>query len=461
MLPNDTIASPATAAGMAAIAIIRVSGKDAFPVMDKIFKPRKKGINITGTESHKMVFGDVIDGETLIDEVLVSVFRSPNSFTGEDVAEISCHGSPFIVKRIMELLVKHNVRTAGPGEFSLRAFLNGKMDLSQAEAVADLIASSTETAHAIALNQLKGNISNEINKLRDELVGFASLIELELDFSEEDVEFADRKQLKIAVESLRRKIQQLILSFQTGQAIRQGVPVVIAGRPNAGKSTLLNALLEEERAIVSPIPGTTRDTIEEDIIIKGILFRFIDTAGLRHATDEIEQSGIERTLDKVSKAQVIIYLFDINELNLHDVENDVNRLKEYASAEQTRFILCANKSDLADEELKNSFGGNECIFISAKEHSGLNELNNTLAMPFLEGMKEAGNAVIANIRHYEALQRADDALSAVLIGMESHLTHDLIAADLRHALNYLGEIAGSISSEDLLNTIFSKFCIGK
>lgn len=459
MLPHDTIASPATAAGKAAIAVIRVSGKEAFAITDKVFKPKKKGIKISQSDSHRIFLGKVMDGDEQIDEVLVSVFREPHSFTGEDTVEISCHGSPFIVKKIMELLLKHGVRTANPGEFSLRAFLNGKMDLSQAEAVADLIASSTETAHKLALDQLKGNVSNEIKKLREELIGFASLIELELDFSEEDVEFADRRQLKIAVENLRKKIQQLIKSFQTGQAIRQGVPVVIAGRPNAGKSTLLNALLEEERAIVSPIPGTTRDTIEEDIIIHGILFRFIDTAGLRHATDEIEQSGIERTLDKVSKARIVIYLFDINELSRHEVDNDVKRLKEFASPDQTQFILCANKTDLASEEIKNDF--EECLFISAKDHLGLDKLKVLLASPFLEGMKEAGNAVIANVRHYEALQKADDSLSAVLIGMENNLTHDLIAADLRHALNYLGEISGSITTDDLLDNIFSKFCIGK
>lgn len=459
MLPHDTIASPATAAGTAAIAVIRISGKEAFKVADKIFKPKKKGVKIPDSESHRIFFGEVMDGEEHIDEVLLSVFRAPNTFTGENTVEISCHGSPFIVKRIMELILKHGVRTANPGEFTLRAFLNGKMDLSQAEAVADLIASSTETAHKLALNQLKGNVSNEIKKLREELIGFASLIELELDFSEEDVEFADRRQLKIAVENLRKKIQQLMKSFQTGLAIRQGVPVVIAGRPNAGKSTLLNAMLEEERAIVSPIPGTTRDTIEEDIIIHGILFRFMDTAGLRHATDEIEQSGIERMLDKVSKARVVIYLFDINELSLHDVENDLSRLKEYATPEQTQFLLCANKTDLASEEMKNDF--EDCLFISAKDHQGLDELKKKLAAPFLEGIKEAGNAVIANVRHYEALQKADDSLSAVMIGMESNLTHDLIAADLRHALNYLGEIAGSISSDELLDHIFSRFCIGK
>lgn len=459
MLPHDTIASPATAAGTAAIAVIRISGKEAFAITDKIFKPKKKGVKISESESHRIFFGDVLHEAEQIDEVLVSVFRAPNSFTGEDTIEISCHGSPFIVKRIMELLVKHGVRTANPGEFSLRAFLNGKMDLSQAEAVADLIASSTETAHKLALDQLKGIVSNEIKKLREELIGFASLIELELDFSEEDVEFADRRQLKIAVENLRKKIQQLIKTFETGLAIRQGVPVVIAGLPNAGKSTLLNALLEEERAIVSPIPGTTRDTIEEDIIIHGILFRFIDTAGLRHAADEIEQSGIERTLDKVSKARIVIYLFDINELSRHDIENDVNRLREFASSEQTQFVLCANKTDLASEEMKNDF--EDCLFISAKDHLGLDALKKKLATPFLEGMKESGNAVIANVRHYEALQKADDSLSAVLIGMESNLTHDLIAADLRHALNYLGEISGSITTDDLLNNIFSKFCIGK
>lgn len=459
MLPHDTIASPATAAGMAAIAVIRVSGKEAFAVTEKFFRPKKRGVKISDAASHRIFFGEVMDGIEQVDEVLVSVFRAPHSYTGEDTVEISCHGSPFIVKKIMELLLKHGVRTANPGEFSLRAFLNGKMDLSQAEAVADLIASSTETAHKLALNQLKGNVSNEIKKLREELIGFASLIELELDFSEEDVEFADRKQLKIAVENLRKKMQQLMKTFQTGQAIRQGVPVVIAGRPNAGKSTLLNALLEEERAIVSPVPGTTRDTIEEDIIIHGILFRFIDTAGLRHATDEIEKSGIERTLDKVSKARVVIYLFDINELNLYDVNNDVSRLKEYASPDQTQFILCANKTDLTLDESKKDF--DDCLFISAKDHQGLTEMKEKLAAPFLEGMQEAGNALIANVRHFEALQKADDSLSAVLIGMESNLTHDLIAADLRHALNYLGEIAGSIAADDLLDNIFRNFCIGK
>jgi tRNA modification GTPase len=462
MLPHhDTIAAPATAAGTSAIAVIRISGKDTFRIVDLIFRKKNKAFSTAAQKSHTIHLGNIVDGDEWIDEVLISLFKAPHSFTGEDVVEISCHGSPFIVKKIMELLLNHGVRTAHPGEFSLRAFLNGKIDLSQAEAVADLIASSSETALKLALNQMKGTLSNKINQLRDELIGFAALLELELDFSEEDVAFADRKQLKIAVENLRNNIQHLIKSFQTGQAIRQGVPVVIAGRPNAGKSTLLNALLDEERAIVSPIPGTTRDTIEEDLIIQGILFRFMDTAGLRHASDEIEQQGIERTLDKVGKARVIIYLFDMNELSQHDVDNDVNRLKEYAPEGQSRFILCANKSDLASEQMKNDFAAAGCILISAKDHIGLEELKNNLAMPFIGGMKEAGDVVIAHVRHLEALQKADDSLSAVLIGMESNLTHDLIAADLRHALNYLGEIAGTITTDDLLHTIFSRFCIGK
>ncbi|MCZ2277737.1 MAG: tRNA uridine-5-carboxymethylaminomethyl(34) synthesis GTPase MnmE [Bacteroidia bacterium] len=461
MLPNyDTITALATAPGKAAIAVIRISGKEAFPVIEKIFRKKNKPVCFTQIDSHTVHLGTLVDADTIIDEVLITAFKSPNSFTGEDIIEISCHGSPFIIQKIIKLLLNNGIRTANPGEFTLRAFLNGKMDLSQAEAVADLIASSSEAAHQLALNQMKGGVSKAIGLLRDELIGFASLIELELDFSEEDIEFADRKQLELTIERTLNRIQMLIHSFETGNAIRNGIPVVIAGRPNSGKSTLLNNLLQDERAIVSPIAGTTRDTIEEEMIFDGIRFRFIDTAGIRHAKDEIEKIGVERTLEKIKQARIVIYLFDMNEMTVDEVEHEIQSLKSSASA-HTEFITCANKSDLVSEDIKKKFQSLNGLFISAKYEKGIEELKRKLSEPFLLGIKEAGPLVITNSRHYEALIQTKASLEAALQGLKDHRSHDLIAADLRHALNQLGLIAGTITTENLLDHIFSHFCIGK
>jgi tRNA modification GTPase len=459
---HDTIAAPATATGPAALALIRLSGSRALNIASNIFVPRHPRKSIFQVPSHTIHFGAIYEGNELVDEVLLSVFRKPQSFTGEDVVEISCHGSPYIVQRILNLLIRKGARMATPGEFTLRAFLNGKMDLAQAEAVADLIASSSACSHLIAMNQMKGKLSDEIRQLREALIGFASLLELEMDFAEEDVEFADRKQLLHTASHIRERIERLMNSFETGEAIRQGVPVVIAGRPNAGKSTLLNKLLQEERALVSPLPGTTRDTIEEDILIHGILFRLIDTAGLRPATDTIEQAGIERARKQISKARIVIYLFDIAELNPSEVQNDLNELQQYSLADHPFSVLtCANKIDLVDEDRIRLFESSGCLLLSLKEEVGLEALKDKLTEPFIHSMQEAGHAMITNARHYQALKNAAESLTAVIEGLKAHRSHDLIATDLRHVLTYLGEITSPVAPDELLDNIFSRFCIGK
>ncbi len=459
---QDTIAAPATASGPAAIALVRLSGPKALDIASAIFVPRNKQKSLFKVPSHTIHFGTIYEDKEVIDEVLVSVFRKPHSFTGEDVVEISCHGSSYIVQRILNLLIRQGARMAAPGEFTLRAFLNGKMDLAQAEAVADLIASSSASAHLIAMNQMKGKLSEEIRQLREALIGFASLLELELDFAEEDVEFADRKQLLHTASHIRNRIERLMNTFETGQAIRQGVPVVIAGRPNAGKSTLLNKLLQEERALVSPLPGTTRDTIEEDILIHGILFRLIDTAGLRPTSDSIEQAGIERARQQICKARIVIYLFDINELSPFEVQNDLNQLNQYALTDYPFSILtCANKIDLADANRIQLFHSSGCLLLSLKEEIGLEELKQKLSQPFIRSMQEAGHAIITHARHYQALKSAAESLTAVIEGLNAHRSHDLVATDLRHALNYMGRITSPVDPDELLETLFARFCIGK
>ncbi|HKR03439.1 MAG TPA: tRNA uridine-5-carboxymethylaminomethyl(34) synthesis GTPase MnmE [Bacteroidia bacterium] len=460
---NDTIVALATPAGTGAIGVIRLSGEKAFDVAGKVFSFKKsKSKKIAEQKSHTIHFGNISDGSRIIDEVLVSIFKSPHSYTGEDIVEISCHGSSFIQQKILSLLINAGARPAQPGEFTLQAFLNGKLDLSQAEAVADLIASSSESSHRIAMQQMRGGFSTEIKNLRKELVHFASLIELELDFGEEDVEFADRKQLKDLILNLQASILKLVKSFELGNVIRRGVPVVIAGKPNSGKSTLLNAFVNDDRAIVSHIAGTTRDTIEEEIVLDGILFRFIDTAGLRETTDFVENLGVNKTLEKLKQSKVLIYLFDVNELKPAELKNILGDLQKSLSDTMPYIIPVANKIDETKNGWQKDFSNIErLVGISAKNKTHLDELKDNLTRPFKNGEFAADETTVSNIRHYDALVKTNASLQKVMEGIDKKITHDFIALDIRHALNYLGEITGEISTDDLLENIFSKFCIGK
>lgn len=455
----DTIVALATPPGIGAIGVIRLSGPLAIQIVDTVFHGKK----LSKQASHTIHFGTIRDEQNLIlDEVLVSLFVEPRSYTGENVVEISCHGSNYIIQKLIRLFIRSGARAAQPGEFTLRAFLNGQMDLAQAEAVADLIAASSEAAQQVAINQLRGGISTEIKKLRQELIDFASLIELELDFGEEDVEFANRVQLKALVQQLLRFIHKLLESFQLGNAIKEGVITVIAGRPNAGKSTLLNALLNEDRAIVSEIAGTTRDTIEESLNIQGIQFRIIDTAGIREASDAIEAIGVQKTLEKVRQSAVLIYLFDVIKTQPAQLEADLAQLVH----PDTQLLVVANKMDLNPyTEYKHYanpyFSAEQWIPISAANEMNIEYLKERLYQTVVGNQVSMDSAIISNLRHYDALQKAQESLEAVIQGLENVVTTDFIAMDIRHALAYLGEITGEISTEDLLDNIFSRFCIGK
>lgn len=465
--PDDTIMALATASGAGAIAVIRMSGKDAFSIADKLFRAKGKK-TISEADSHTILFGEIIDPSTgsgqadeIVDEVLISVFRNPKSFTGEDSVEISCHGSTFIQKRILNLLSANGCRMAKPGEYSMRAFLNRKMDLSQAEAVADLIASSSEAAHKVAMHQMRGGFSSELKILREELVHFASLIELELDFAEEDVEFVDRTEMKNLIYRINSKIDQLIGSFELGNVIKEGIQVAIIGEPNAGKSTLLNALLNEERAIVSDIAGTTRDTVEDEMTIEGIRYRFIDTAGIRKTEDTIESLGIERTMQKAEQADVVLLLFDASTYDSEKLNSEIGNLKTRKPDIEKHLILVANKSDKADENVEEKFSDFNVISISAKEKTGIEELKQRLTeFVNLAPLKE-DQTIVTNTRHIEALRNAKNSLLEVVTGFNNQVPGDLVAIDIRKALFHLGEITGEISTDDLLGNIFSKFCIGK
>lgn len=456
--PHDTICALSTPPGTGALAIIRISGKEAHRITRQIFSkdPGK-------TQGHTLLFGKITDGEELIDEVLVSVFRAPHSFTGEDSVEISCHGSPWIQSRILHMLIDRGCRMARPGEFSMRAFANGKMDLSQAEAIADLIASTSRAAHRLAMNQMKGGFSRRINTLREELIHFASMVELELDFSEEDVEFADRAGLTRLVEGIRAMVRHLMDSFAAGNAIKNGIPVAILGAPNMGKSTLLNVLLEDERAIVSEIAGTTRDTIEDEMTIDGIRFRFTDTAGIRETTDEIETIGITRALDKAGKSAVVIYLFDAITATGQSLDKELRDLRARIG-EAPLIIPTGNKIDRALAELEAPplpDGYGDPVLISATRHIGIDTLRSRLVAAAANLTHEGDDVVVSNLRHYEALAHAATALDAVTSGLSSGISGDFLAIDIRRALHYLGEITGEITTDDLLGNIFSKFCIGK
>ncbi|HCX58573.1 tRNA uridine-5-carboxymethylaminomethyl(34) synthesis GTPase MnmE, partial [Sphingobacterium multivorum] len=452
-ITEDTIVALATSSGTnGAIAVIRVSGQNAIKITNEIFK----GKNLLQQASHTIHFGTIRDGEEIIDEVLVSLFVAPNSYTRENSVEISTHNSKYIIERVVNLLIKKGARAARPGEFTLRAFLNGGMDLSQAEAVADLIASNSAASHQVAMQQMRGGFSNQLKSLREDLIHFASLIELELDFSEEDVEFANRDQLKNLINKIQVIVQKLIQSFEQGNVLKNGVPVVIAGKPNVGKSTLLNAFLNEERAIVSDIAGTTRDTIEDEINIHGVTFRFIDTAGIRETADVIEAKGVERTREKMKQARLIIYLFDPTQDKVEEVQAQLPEIERL----QIPFVTIINKSDLLSEAQKDVYNVLNPLYISAKEQIGVEELKDELINRVQLGNLNTDDVMVTNIRHVEALQKTADSLERVIYGINNPVTSDFLAMDIRQALYHLGEITGSVSTDDLLDNIFSKFCIG-
>ena len=461
-----TICAPATSGG-GSIALIRVSGPETLKIISTIFKPVDNKVNILTAKGYTITFGDISSQGEMIDEVLVSLFRSPLSYTGEDMAEISCHASSFIVHRIIEMLIEKGAVTATPGEFTMRAFMNGKMDLSQAEAVADLIASESGAAHRLAISQLRGGLSAEIEKLRQELLSFASLIELELDFSEEDVEFADRFAMTETVIRIKDLVDRLSSSFRLGNAIKKGIPVVIAGRPNVGKSSLLNVLLQEERAIVSEIPGTTRDTIEEVLHFGGLLFRFIDTAGLRHTDNEIEVKGVARTMAKLEKADVVLAMAEATD-KPDDAAGFAGSVADMVKGSDARIILVINKSDLitrkAADEMKKELAELTrlpVVFVSAVKGSGIENLKKHLIASVETGSLESPQYIVTNARHYEALRNVSASLQRVLDGFRDGIPTVLIATDVRQAIYHLGLITGRITPDDILGEIFSKFCIGK
>ena len=463
---EETICAPATGVG-GAIAVIRISGSQSISICEKIFFPLDKSIKLAEQKGFTIAFGDIRSGEEIIDEVLVSVFRAPHSYTGENSIEISCHASPFIVKKILELLIINGAISAKPGEFTQRAFLNRRIDLSQAEAVADIIASTTRSAHKVALNQMRGGFSSEISKLRSELLNFASLIELELDFGEEDVEFVDRKELKAIITSIKELADRLTDSFLIGNVIKNGVPVAIVGKPNSGKSTLLNALLMEEKAIVSEIPGTTRDTIEDTIVIDGIGYRFIDTAGLRETTDVIENLGIKKTHEKISQASVILLIDEISD-SAESINKRAKAIREIIMDSEKRLFILINKSDLASPDRQPEIAEkitleekDTLLFISAKEKIGLEYLKLKLSEVIAKDKLNSSDVIITNVRHYEALFHVSESLQRVTSGLDNQIPEDLIAIDIRQAIHYLGEITGEITSDEILSNIFRNFCIGK
>ena len=450
---SDTIVALATAQGISAIAVIRLSGEEAIAITKKVFQ----GKNLLEQPSHTLHFGSITDEEKTIDDVLVSIFKAPHSFTMENAVEISCHGSPVVVKEIIKILLKNGARLAGPGEFTKRAFLNGRFDLAQAEAVADLITAETDNARQAALNQMRGGFSNEIKHLREELIHFASLIELELDFGEEDVEFAKRGDLKKLIIKIQSYLQSLIQSFDQGNVIKNGIPTVIAGKPNAGKSTLLNVLLNEEKAIVSEIPGTTRDVIEDEMVLAGLNFRFIDTAGLRETNDVIEAIGVGRTREQMKKASLILYLFDLSHSSLAEIKAEVSELEQQGIP----YLKVGNKVDKADTKMIRELEQQGFILISASHKTHIQELKNAILARFHVDHVKQGDVLVTNLRHYQNLLQTNEALDRVLKGMDSGITGDFLAMDIRQALHFLGEITGEITTDDLLANIFGKFCIGK
>lgn len=464
MITNDTIIALATPTGMGAIAVLRISGNEAIKRVSENFKS-VSGKQLTNQPTHTIHLGHIIDGNTILDEVLVSVFKNPQSYTGEDVVEISCHGSTYIQQEIMQLFIQKGCRVANAGEFTLRAFLNGKMDLTQAEAVADVIASNSTASHQMAMQQMRGGIANELQVLRNQLLDFTALIELELDFSEEDVAFADRTQFMALVDKIITVLKRLIDSFSLGNALKNGIPVAIIGEPNVGKSTLLNVLLNEERAIVSDIAGTTRDAIEDEVVIDGVLFRFIDTAGIRDTEDVVESIGIQKAYEKAEKAQLVIYLIDAFEERQEKRDkkrNEIKSLKERFP--DKRMLVIANKIDrLSDDEISslNSQLSN-LLLLSAKDNIGIDALKNELTSLVNTGALSNNETIVTNSRHFEALTNALQSILAVKQGIDNSLSSDLLAIDIRECLRHLGDITGEYDiDKDILGHIFSNFCIGK
>jgi tRNA modification GTPase len=466
IISETTICAPATALG-GAIAVIRISGKESLTICEKIFYPSDKNTKLTDQKGYTVVFGEIRSAENLIDEVLVTVFRAPLSYTGENSVEISCHASPYIVRTVLGLLIDSGAVPAKPGEFTQRAFFNGKMDLLQAEAVADVIASKSSSSHRIAINQMRGGFSSEIHRLRSELLNFASLIELELDFGEEDVEFADRIKLKSIILRVKGLADKLSATFMLGNAVKNGIPVAIIGKPNSGKSTLLNALLMEDRAIVSDIPGTTRDSIEDTIVIDGIEFRFIDTAGLRETTDAIEILGIKKTHEKIIQASVILLVDEIID-SAGSINKRTQAIRKMINDPEKRLIIVINKCDIDSGNLQLNLAkgvhlekNDTLLFISAKEKSGLEDLRSQLSDISVKKQLSSDDVVITDIRHYNSLKKVSESLERVISGLKEEIPEDLIAIDIRQAIHYLGEITGEITSDEILGNIFRNFCIGK
>ena len=452
---DDTIVALATPTGIGAIGVIRLSGDKAIDIVNELFTSK----NLSTQNTHTIHVGFIKEDNVDVDEVVVSLYKNPKSYTGEDVVEIGCHGSPFVQQQVIQACIRKGARLAKPGEFTQRAFLNGKLDLTQAEAVADIISSNTAASQKTALHNMRGGFSEILKELRENLIQFSALIELELDFSQEDVEFADRKKFYELIEGATIVTKDLLQSFKLGNIIKNGVSVAIIGKPNAGKSTLLNTLLNENRAIVSEIAGTTRDTVEEIINIDGILFRLIDTAGIReHSTDVIELIGIEKTREKIKQSDEVIYLFDVNS----ETNEDISTAKKLITETNKNFILVGNKMDLAGEnKAAEKFAGHDIIFISAKGLLHIDILKERLVKKVVQGNINTENTIITNTRHYEALQQVFTSLADIKSGLDNHITGDLLALDIRRCLHYISEITGNISNENVLDYIFSKFCIGK
>jgi tRNA modification GTPase len=449
IISENTICAIATGSVTSAIAIIRVSGNEAIQIANSIFSK-----DLKNTKSHTLIYGNILDGKNIIDEVLLSIFKNTKSFTGEESVEISCHGSIYIQNKIMQLLIKNGCRTATEGEFTMRAFKNGKMDLSQAESVADLIASDSEIAHKTAIKQLRGGFSSNLNFLRNKLIEFASLIELELDFSEEDVEFANRKDFEKLLEIIKKELEKLIQSFKVGNAIQKGIPVAILGAPNVGKSTLLNCLLNDKKAIVSNIAGTTRDAIEDDLNIEGIKFRFIDTAGIRDTKDEIENLGIKKTMEKAESSHIILYLIDVNS----NIKSQLEELKKVKETINEQLFIVVNKIDLKKD---TSFNLENAIQISAKKNIGITELKSKLLNVVNSKNLSSNDTIITNLRHYQELKLTLNEINVIINGISSGITGDFLSINIRQALSHLGSITGEVTTDTLLGNIFGKFCIGK